>query len=566
MINPKKSPDLILKNGKIVDVFNNSIVEADLAIQNGLIMGIGDYDSEDYKVNTVDLNGKFISPSFIDSHVHIESSMVSPKEFTELLISRGVTAIIADPHEIANVCGIDGIRYILEATENLPFDVYVMLPSSVPATPFETSGAILGAKELSKFMSNDRVLGLGEMMDFPGVIDRREDIVEKINLAEKFGKIIDGHGPMISGKDLDAYVSAGISTEHECSTVDEMNERLKRGMYILIREGSAARNLEVLIKGINKDNIDRCMFCTDDRHPEDLLSDGSIDNNVRKAINLGLNPIDAIKMASINSANCYKLKKKGAIAPGYHADLIIFEDINNIRVESVYKSGELRVRDGKLLEEFKTYRDDKVGSAVHIKDIKEKDIEIKLKSNKANVIGIVKNELITELLEEELILKDNIYCFENEDIIKIAVIERHTGNSGVFTALLKGYGIRNGAIATTISHDSHNIVVAGDNDLDILNCIKEIDSMQGGIVISSNGKTIERLKLEIAGLMTNSSINYVNDKLIKMMDIARDLGIPDGVDPFMNLSFLALPVIPDVKVTDKGLFDVKKFEFISLER
>lgn len=563
MINPNKKPDLIFRNAKIVDVFNGEVFESNLAVQNGLIMGFGDYEEAD---EIIDLEGKYISPSFIDSHVHIESSMVSPKEFTELLATRGVTAIVADPHEIANVKGLDGIDYILKATENIPFDVYVMLPSSVPATPFETSGAVLEAEELSKFIGHERVLGLGEMMDFPGVMERREDIVDKIKLVEAEGKTIDGHGPMITGKELDAYISAGIKTEHEASTEEEMKERIRKGMYILIREGSAARNLETLIKYVNKDNLSRCLFCTDDRHPEDLILNGSIDNNIRLAVSLGFDPVDAIRMASINAAVAYGLNKKGGIAPGYHADFIVFEDLNDLKAEKVYKDGKLIAENGVIKEKFSEYTDDRVGSAVHIRDIVKEDIRLNLKSEDVNVIGINKNELITDLLEETVTVEDGEYKFGNEDIIKISVIERHSGDSGIFTALLKGYGIKNGAIGTTIAHDSHNIIVAGDNDEDILACIREIKDMQGGIVIASGGKVLESLKLEIAGLMTNEKIEVVNEKLKSMIETARNLGIPEGVDPFMTLAFLALPVIPDVKITDKGLFDVRTFEFISIDR
>lgn len=563
IINPNEKPDLIFKNAKIIDVFNGEVFDSNLAVQNGLIMGFGDYE-EAYEV--IDLKGKYISPSFIDSHVHIESSMVSPKEFTELLATRGITAIVADPHEIANVRGLDGIDYILKATENIPFDVYVMLPSSVPATPFETSGAILEAKELSEFIGHERVLGLGEMMDFQGVMERREDIVEKINLSERENKVIDGHGPMISGKELDSYISAGIRTEHEASTEEEMKERIRKGMYILIREGSAARNLETLIKYVNKENLSRCLFCTDDRHPEDLIMNGSIDNNIRQAVKLGFDPIDAIRMASINAAVAYGLKKKGGIAPGYCADFIVFDDLNDLRAEKVYKDGKLIAEDGMIKEKFPEYNDDRVGSAVNIRDIMKDDLKLSLKSENVNIIGIKKNELITDLIEGKVEIEDGEYKFGNEDIVKLSVIERHTGDTGIFTALLKGYGIKNGAIGTTIAHDSHNIIVAGDNDEDILACIKEIKDMQGGIVISSGGKVLESLKLEIAGLMTNQKIEEVNRKLKSMIETARGLGIPEGVDPFMTLSFLALPVIPDVKITDKGLFDVRTFEFISIER
>ncbi|MDO5708177.1 MAG: adenine deaminase [Andreesenia angusta] len=562
MINPKKKADLLFKNCKIVDVFNNRIIEDSLAIQNGRIMGFGEYDSE----TVIDLEGDYISPSFIDAHVHIESSMVSPAQFTKTLAERGVTTIIADPHEIGNVSGLEGIEYILKATEKLPFDVYIMLPSCVPATPFETSGAVLTAEKLKKFINDKRVLGLGELMDFYGVVERRKDIVDKIKIAED--KFIDGHGPVIRGKDLDAYISAGVRTEHECTTVEEMNERISRGMYILIRQGSAAKNLPELIKGVNKDNLRRILFCTDDRHPEDLIKDGSIDNNIRMAVNHGIEPIDAIKIASLNAAEAYNLKNRGAIAPGYKADLVVFENLDNIVAKKVYKDGKLISENGKTIVEFSEYIDKRVMSKVNIREISKEDIQIKFKKkdrSKANIIDIVKNDLITKNHIEEIELEDNLYNFSKTDIIKIVVVERHTGKSGVFSGLLRGYGIRDGAIGTTIAHDSHNIIIAGDNDEDILNVIREIDCMKGGIAISSRGVILDKLQLDISGLMTTRSIEYVDNKLKDMMKIARNLGVNEGVDPFMNLAFLALPVIPDIKVTDKGLFDVINFEFMEIE-
>lgn len=562
MIDPKKPAELLFKNAKVVDVFSNKIIETSLAVQNGKIMGFGDYESDEI----IDLEGAYICPSFIDSHVHIESSMVSPAQFTKTIAAGGVTSIVADPHEIANVSGLDGIEYILNATENIPSDVYVMLPSCVPATQFETSGAVLTADKLEKLIDHDRVLGLGELMDFYGVIERREDIAEKLKIAE--GKIIDGHGPVIEGKELDAYISAGVRTEHECTTVEEMNDRISRGMYVLIRQGSAAKNLPELIKGVNKDNLRRILFCTDDRHPEDLIKDGNVDNNVRMAVEYGIDPIDAIKIASLNAAEAYGLEKKGAIAPGYRADMIVFRDLKDIRAEKVYKDGKLIAENGKILAEYEEYHDDRVMSKVNIRKIEKDDLKVEFSKKdraEANIIEIVKNDLITKRHVEELKLSDGLYDFGNEDIVKIAVIERHTGKSTVFTGLLKGYGIKNGAAGTTIAHDSHNIIVAGDNDEDMLNVISKIDEMKGGIAVSSGGKILESLQLDISGLMTTENIEFVNKRLKKMMKTARRLGVSEGVDPFMNLSFLALPVIPDIKITDKGLFDVRNFEFISIE-
>lgn len=559
MIGTEIEVDLLIKNARIVNVFTNEIIAGDLAIKDGKIVGIGSYKSKEY----IDASNKFVAPSFIDSHVHIESAMVSPSQFAKSVIKRGTTTLIADPHEIANVCGLDGIRYILDATEEIPTDVYVMLPSCVPATEFETSGAILKAKDLKQLIDNERVLGLGELMDFVGVINRRADILDKIEIAK--GKIIDGHGPMIAGKDLDAYVSAGVKTDHECSTVKEMIDRLRRGLYVQIREGSAAKNLAELVKGVTKDNLRRCLFCTDDRHPEDLIENGHIDNNVRLSIEKGVDPIDAIKMASLNAAECYGLKNVGAIAPGYMADLVIFQDLNDIRVETVFKAGKCVADHGKVIVDFPEYADGRVMSKMNIRDIVSEDIQIKLSKSKVNVIGVLKDQLITDLRQREVSLVDGKFEYGDDGISKVVLIERHTGKSSVMAALVEGYGIRCGAIGTTIAHDSHNLIVIGDNDKDILKCISKIKEMEGGIAISSSGKILSSLKLDIAGLMTTEDIEFVKERMEDMLNVARGLGVAEGVDPFMTLSFLALPVIPNVKITDKGLFDVINFKFIDIE-
>lgn len=555
----KEKCDLVIKNAKIISVFTNEILEGNIGIKNGYIVGIGDYKGE----REIDISGKYISPSFIDAHVHIESSMVSPYEFSKHILPFGTTTIIADPHEIGNVCGLDGIEYILESTENLPIDVYVMLPSCVPATDFETSGANLSADKLKKYINHPRVLGLGELMDFPGVVNGSEKIKDKISIAKN--KIIDGHGPLIKDMELNAYVAAGVKTEHECSTKEEMIDRLRRGMYIQVREGTAARNLEDLVPHITKDNLRRCLFCTDDKHPEDILSRGHIDNNIRMAIKKGIDPIDAIKMASLNTAECYNIKKLGAIAPGYIADLVVFSDINNIKVEKVFKRGKLVAENNKCIETFENIISEKVLSKVNIKEFKEEDINLKLKSNKARVIEIIDHSLVTKLIEEEVETDNNYFkVSKNRDIKKIVLVERHTGKSTTSVALVKGFGIENGAIGVTVAHDSHNIIVIGDNDLDIVNCINRIKVLGGGLVISSKGDIQEELALPIAGLMSEMPLEKVDEKLKIMMKISKNLKVSNGVDPFMTLAFMALPVIPEVKLTDKGLFDVVKFEFIDI--
>lgn len=557
----REKADTVLKNCRVISVFTNEIIEGDIAIADGKIAGVGSYDG----LEEVDMEGRYVSPSFIDGHVHIESSMVSPYQFSKEIVPRGTTAIIADPHEIANVSGMAGIEYILDATESLPLDVYVMLPSCVPATEHETSGAVLKAEDLSKLIDHPRVLGLGELMDFVGVVNADSDIIDKLEMAG--GKIVDGHGPLIEDMELNAYVAAGVKTEHECSTLDEMRERLRRGMYIQIREGTAARNLEGLIAGVDKDNLRRCIFCTDDKHPEDLIKTGHIDNNVKLAIKGGIEAIDAIKMATLNPAECYGLDDRGAIAPGYRADLIVFSDLNDMKIEKVYKDGVLSAEDGKLLEEYEEHIDERMLSRVNIDDYSEDMVDLKLKSGSVNVIKLVDHSLVTKLVERKVDVKDGSFVYnKDEDISKLVLVERHTGKSTTFVALLEGYGIESGAIGTTIAHDSHNIIVAGDNDRDIVNCINHIKIMGGGIAISSGGDIKECLELKIGGLMSTEDIESVNEKLDAMMKVAREHKVSEGVDPFMTLSFLALPVIPDVKITDKGLFDVVKFKFIDINR
>lgn len=555
--------EMVLKNAKIVNVFSHEIIDGDIAIDNGKIVGIGKYDG----LEEIDMKGKYVSPGFIDGHVHIESSMVSPGEFARAVVPRGTTTIVADPHEIANVSGIDGIKYMIDATEKLPLDVYFMIPSCVPATSFENSGAVLKAEDLESIIDHERVLGLGELMDYPGVIYKDKDVIDKVELAHKYNKLIDGHAPEISGKELNAYVSAGILTEHECSTVDEMIDRLRLGMYILIRQGSAARNLEELIKGLTKENMTRCLFCTDDKHPEDILADGHIDNNLRLAVEKGIDPISSIKIATINAAQCYGLKNKGAIALGYDADLVVLDDLEQLNVLQVFKLGEIVAQDKKAL--FDTIETDtsKVTNTVNVGDIEQEDISIKLKSHSVNVMKLLAHNLVTKKVERKVkVSKGEFEYDDSKDILKLAVIERHkmTGNVGL--GLVEGFGLKNGAIASTVAHDSHNIVVIGDNDEDILAAVKEVKRVGGGITISSNGEILSTLDLPIAGLISDRSMEEVNNKLKTMLEISYEkLSVNKDIEPFMTLSFLALPVIPEIKLTDMGLFDVTKFEFIDIE-
>lgn len=561
-----KNPDLVLKNANIVNVFTHEIVNGDVAVYDGRIVGIGEYTGN----TNIDLNEKYIAPGLIDSHVHVESSMLSPGEFSKVIVPRGTTTIITDPHEIANVCGLDGVEYILNSTEELPLNTYVMLPSCVPATNFENSGAILKADDLEKYINHPRILGLGEMMNYPGVIYKDKDVMDKLNLAHKNNKSVDGHAPRINGEGLNAYVLSGINTDHECTTEEEMLEKLRLGMYVMIREGSATKDLKKLINGVNQYNYQRILLCTDDKHPEDLLKEGHIDHNVRLAIKNGIDPITAIQMATINPANCYGLKDIGAIAPGYRADIIVFDNLENFNIKEVYKDGKLVGKEKMSL--FTTKEDglSKVLKTVHLSKIDKDDIQIYFKKEngeeEVNIISLKPHSLITEKVKAKVKIVDNKFEYDNEkDILKLAVIERHknTGNIGI--GLVENFKLKNGAIATTISHDSHNIIVVGDNDEDIVNAVNKVISMDGGIAISSSNEIVESLPLNIGGLMSDKNIEYVNSKFSKLVDIAyNSLKVSKDIDPFLTLAFLALPVIPNIKLTDKGLFDVENFEFMDM--
>jgi len=553
--------ELVLKNCKIINVFSHEIIEGDIGIDSGKIIGIGHYKGHE----EIDMNGRYIAPGLIDSHEHLESAMVTPAQMSRVVVPRGTTTIIADPHEIANVCGIKGIEFMMDSVKESPLNVFFMLPSCVPATPFETSGAKLLAEDLEELMGRKNVLGLGEMMDFPGVIEGRDDIIDKMMLAQY--KIIDGHGPIIEGNDLNAYIINGIKTDHECNSLADMKARLDRGMYIAIREGSAARNLKALIQGVTLSNSRRCTLCTDDKNPEDILREGHIDFSIRKAIKLGVDPITAIQMATINTAECYYLRDIGAIAPGYDADLIVIDDLKAFNVKEVYKKGVMVAKDGKALFDVKETKTDDVVETVNIKPVALEDLRIHLDSDIVNVISVLPFSLVTERnIRKVHINKDGFFeKHKHIDIVKLAVIERHNATGNIGLGLVENFKIKNGAIASTIGHDSHNLIVIGDNDEDMLKAINAVEALEGGIAVVQNGH-VEALQLRIAGLMSDQPMEFVASRLKELLIIAREsLGVNDKIDPFMTLSFLALPVIPDIKLTDKGLFDVLKFDFMDIE-
>lgn len=556
----KKKANLVLKNAKTINVFSGEIIDCDVAIDNGKIIGLGEYNGE----KEIDLEGKYLAPGFVDSHVHIESSMSSPSEFAKIIVPRGVTTIIADPHEIANVKGLAGIKYIIDESKDIPLDVYIMLPSCVPATDFENSGAILEAEDLQKIMHEEAVLGLGELMNYPGVIGAEDKILDKLNLFKD--KIIDGHGPVISGNDLNAYVVAGVKTEHECSTVEEVLDRIRLGMYVLVREGSAARDLRNIISAVNKDNLRRFMLCTDDKHPEDLIYEGSIDFNIKLGIEMGVDPVDMIKMATINSCECYGLKDKGAIAPGYIADLVVIDNLEDFNILSVFKKGELVAESGDPLFQAKEYSPKNMIDSVNIKKVDLEDLKIAMKSDTANVISVIDGSLVTEKSVRKVKVKNGYFEYSNDDVLKLVVVERHKATGNIGLGLIENFKIKNGAIGSTIGHDSHNMIVVGDNDRDILTAINELERIGGGITLVSNGKVERSLELEIGGIMTSKPAEKTIKTLKEMIVLAYNkLGVNNGIDPFMTLAFMALPVIPKLKLTDIGLFDVEQFKFIQVD-
>lgn len=549
---------LVLKNARIVNVFTGEIVPGDIALLGGRIAGIGEYGGAE----ELDLKGRYVVPGLIDGHMHLESAMTLPSEFARAVLPRGTTCVIADPHEIANVCGVEGIRFMLENTGSIGLDVYFMLPSCIPATPFDSPGARLDAADLAELKNKNRILGLGELMDFKGTVQGRADILEKLELFKD--RIVDGHAPGLAGRELDAYAAAGVSTEHECGNVQEMLEKLRLGFYILIREGSAAKNLTELVKGVNPHNLRRCVFCTDDRHLWDIISNGHIDNNIRLAVRHGLDPISAITMATINAAECYGLKGRGAIAPGCIADMVIVDDLYTFNISRVFKYGRpISEIPGSTWNQISV--PEAVLNTMNPGAIKKEMLEIKMISNRANVICLKPGSLLTEKLVRQVSIVDGRFehlC--STDPLKLAVVERHKASGRTGLALLDGFGLTGGAIASTISHDSHNLIVAGDNDEDMLLAIEELSAKGGGITVTSGGKVCKTLTLPVAGLMSLKPYEEVDVELRELLAIAHSLGVPADIEPFMALSFLSLTVIPEIRLTDKGLFDVTENRLIDV--
>ena len=562
----REPADLVMTNGHIVNVFTREVIEGELAIADGMIAGIGPNGTYS-GTERIDVHGRYVVPGFIDSHVHIESSLVSPEQFARLVVPFGTTTIVADPHEIANVAGLDGIRYMINAARDVPLDVWYMLPSCVPSTSFENAGAVLDAAALAELIDDPAILGLGEMMDYPSLLAADAGVLAKIALASDRGKRIDGHAPMVIGQDLVAYRAGGIETDHECSTVAEMQERLRLGLRVLIREGSAARNLATLVAGLTPATMRRCSFCTDDKQPEDILNEGHINYNVRLAIQNGIEPLTAIQMATVNAAEGYGLTRKGALAPGYDADIVVLDDLESCSVRDVYKSGVPVARAGAALFSVTAPDTVSVTGSVNVADLSIERFRLPLTSDRAVVIGVRPDDLITDRLERA-VSRDAHGYFQptpEADICKLAVIERHNGSGNVGLGLVEGFQLRGGAIATTIAHDSHNLIVVGDNDTDMLLAAKELVRCAGGMTVCVNGAIRGTLPLPIAGLMSTETGEHVQTELSRLNSLAlSELGMNAAVDPFMALSFLALPVIPALKLTDMGLFDVSAFAFVDI--
>lgn len=542
--------DLVMKNGNIVDVFNGEIVKADLAVYKDRIIGIGEYSGNE----EIDCTGKYISPAFIDGHVHIESSRVTPRVFSQILLKKGVLAAVCDPHEIANVLGNEGLEFMLEDSREAAVDLFFMLPSCVPATPYEDNGAVLRAEDLKKFKDNDRVLGLGEVMDVPSVVNCNPDMMDKLEAFRD--KIIDGHCPCISPEILDAYVMPGIKTDHECENPSEAMEKIRRGLYVMLRQGSAARNLEKVIPAVNSSNYKRFLFCTDDKDITDLEREGSVDYNVRLSVKLGMDPLKALTIASLNAAECYGLKNRGALAAGYKADILIFDDLKDFNINKIVRNGKIvKMEPYKaLISSFK--------SSINMEKVKKEAFDIKAESDTVNVIKTIKNSLITERVKRKVNIENGIIkSVQGDDILKIAVFERHKNTGKYFVGFIEGFHLKDITIAQTIAHDSHNLILVGSSYME--ETVNRLIDIGGGIVLLYKGKIVEELSLPIAGIMTDQNPEIIIRKIDKMNEfINKDMGYASNV--LLTLGFMALTVIPYFKITDKGLYDFNKETFVNL--
>lgn len=548
----REKADLVLKNAKYLNVFSNEFLCGDIAVANGLIAGVGKYDGK----TEIDVSGKLVLPGFIDAHIHLESSMVTPAEFAKAVVAHGTTTVITDPHEITNVMGIDGVEYMIQASQNLPIDIHFMMPSCVPATEIDESGAELDCKDIDLYLDNKKVLGLAEMMNYVGVINGDKNVLSKIVTSQAHHKKIDGHAPELSGNDLNAYIAAGVYSDHECSTFENALEKLRKGQFIMIREGTAAHNLKALMPLLTQQYYSRCMFATDDKHPSDLLYGGHIDYIVKQALKNGADPIVALKTATHHAARYFLLNNKGAIASGYLADIVVVDNLEDFNVETVFKRGKL-VFDGEVKDFSAPTVDEKLAEkcfdTFHLDSVTPSSFKV---DGKLGLIGLVGGELLTRNLGTA----DKIDV-EN-DILKIACIERHKGTNHIGVGYVKGYSLKSGAVATSVAHDSHNIITVGCNDDDIAVAVNAIKDSKGGIAVVENGKIKALLELPIAGLMSDEPLTTVNEKLENAKLSAYELGADKSIDPFMTLSFLSLPVIPSLRITTKGVFDAENWKML----
>ncbi|WP_017379435.1 adenine deaminase [Paenisporosarcina sp. TG-14] len=568
-VSQKKQPaDFILRNACVADVFSLAWTNADVVITDGMIVAI-DTTGSFKAVDEMDAKSRYVVPGLIDGHIHIESSMLTPSAFGDVLLPHGVTTVVTDPHEIANVAGVEGIQFMLEDAEKSPMDIYVMLPSSVPSTSFENAGAKLEACDLQPLLSHPRVLGLAEVMDYPSVLSGDDAMLAKLAMTQHANLRIDGHGAGLQSDEIRGYRAAGIQTDHECVTADEARDRIAQGMYVLIREGSAAKNLKDLLPAVTPHNSRRFLFCTDDKHLDELVSEGSIDHAIRLAIAEGMEPLQAIQLATLNAAECFGLSNKGALAAGFQADFIILDDLESFDVSAVWKNG-VKVAVHDVMVNALTDQvvcSDRISQSVHLPSLRKLDLAIPfLEGTKANIIEIIPNQLVTNKLVEHVDVKNGLFVPNIEmDQLKLVVIERHHQKHTIGLGIVKGFGLQSGAVATTIAHDSHNAIVLGTNDTDMILAIQALQDMQGGLIVVNEGQILAAVALPVAGLMTQAPLDVAIQSLSKLHEALHTIHPANDFHLFLTLSFLSLPVIPSLKLTDTGLFDVTTFKHISIE-
>ncbi len=556
--------DLVIKGCRVVDVYGGTIKEGDIAVCDGLIAGVGSYEG----LTEIDGGGRYAAPGFIDSHIHIESSYVTPEEMGRLVVPYGTTTIIADPHEMVNVCGLKGLEYMLDAAAETALDIRFMIPSCVPATPFEHAGAVIDAAAMRIPITDERILGVGEFMDFPGVINAESGALDKLLLARQAGKLVDGHSPGVYGNALNAYASALIHTDHECSTVQEMHDRIERGMYVLLREGSACHELAHLLKGVTSGNSRRCLLCSDDRQPKTIFEKGHLDEHLRMLVEAGIDPVVALQMASLNAAECFRLFDRGAIAPGLRADIVLLDDLKTFKAHEVFIQGRLIAKQGTYLPAVNRHSIEHVRGSFHVKDFSVQKLQLKLTQDDVTTIDILPGGVVTAKGRARVKRDEQgFFVYDSAvDIVKVAVVERHQNTGNVAVALLRGYGITEGAVAISIAHDSHNIIVVGVNDDDMAAAVQSLIVQNGGMVLVKHREVIASMPMPVGGIMSDQSGEWVDRTLGEIHEVAyQQLHVKESVEPIMTLCFMSLAVIPEIKLTDMGLFDVTKFSFIPVE-